>query len=127
MLNLTLLPPLDLTLAQATQTIFKNPAAKPAQQYIALWKEWKSSGIIPEAQSDKDAINLDTTIADILFRMENVGLASEAIGIIHEKEISSLRDRKFWVIPSTNLPLCSDVETDEEIEHMASVKIDLTN
>ena len=122
-LNPSLLPPIDLTLAQATQMILKNPTVKPAQQYIALWKECKSTGIIPEVQIDKDAINLDMTIASILLRMENLGLASEATGIIDEREISSLASRKFWVIPSSSLPVCSDLETNEEIEHMASIKI----
>lgn len=49
MLNYSLLPSLDLSLAQATQAIMKTPACKPMQQYIAAWKEAKASGSYPTA------------------------------------------------------------------------------
>ena len=48
-LNYSLVPSLDLTMPQATQAIMKTPAAKPTQQYIALWKECKAAGSIPSA------------------------------------------------------------------------------
>ncbi len=46
-LNYNLLPPLDMSLAQANAMIMKNSLAKPAIQYINLWKKCKADGFIP--------------------------------------------------------------------------------
>jgi len=66
-LDYSLVPSLDLTLPQATQALMRTPAAKPTQQYIALWKECKAAGAVPAgpAAGNKDAITGDTTLAQV--------------------------------------------------------------
>ena len=72
-LDYSLIPALDLTKAQATQTLMRNPKAKPLQQYIALWSECQKNGVIPDGPADSgDTVTSDTTLKDILFKMAAV-------------------------------------------------------
>ena len=128
-LNYALLPSLDLTLAQATGAIMKNPSAKPTQQYIALWKQCKAEGKIP-TPGDKGSqaevtITENSTLREILEFMAQLATAAEECGKIDSKAISSLAGRKLWVIPSAETPMFKDVETMDDIDHVASIKIDM--
>lgn len=124
-LDYSLLPSLDLTLPQASTEIMKNKAAKPTQQYIALWKQCKEKGAIPPQPSKADIITSDTTLKEILFRMTSLADTSLARGDIETKAISKTENRKFVVIPGSEAPLCIDLNTDEEIEHLCAIKITL--
>ena len=76
LLDPTLLPSLDLTMPQATQAIMRNAAAKPTQEYIKLWKECKTAGVIDTVkilEQQTGLITSDTTIYDILLKMEAIG------------------------------------------------------
>jgi len=123
-LDYTLVPPLDLTLPQATQAIMKNAAAKPTQQYIALWKECKANGSIPTtAMSSSDVITAATTLNEILMRMESIGIADEAAKKIESRNITGLVSKRFWIIPSDETPTVQDLETSEDVEKLAAIKI----
>jgi hypothetical protein len=123
-LDYSLIPSLDLTLAQATQAIMRTPAAKPTQQYIALWKEFKASGSIPaSAAVTKDAITESTTLGEILAIMSKLAEKAEADKIIETRAIPSLVGRKMWVIPGSETPACRDFESGDDIEALAAIKI----
>ena len=54
----------------------RNPSAKPTQEYIKLWKECKTAGIIDThkiLEQQTGLITSDTTIYDILLKMEAIG------------------------------------------------------
>lgn len=124
-LNPALLPSLDLTLPQATAAIMRTAAAKPTQQYIALWKECKAAGKLIETNGASDAITLNTTLREILERM--IVLAEEALEErrLQVKSVSSLRGRRIWVIPGGETPICKDLESDEDVEYLAAIQIQL--
>eukprot|EP01038_Epipyxis_sp_PR26KG_P012667 gene12667-16982_t len=123
-LNYSLLPSLELTIAQATGAIMKIPAAKPAQQYISLWRECKSKGEIPPQPTlSEDTITDSTTLAQILHRMASIAESSEQKKVIDTRAISSLAKRKFFIIPGNEAPLCRDIESEEDIEHLCAFKI----
>jgi Ubiquitin-activating enzyme active site/ThiF family len=124
-LNYALIPSLDLTMPQATQAIMRTAAAKPTQQYIALWKEFKAAGSIPSAvaETEKRCITENSTLREILEIMADMAETAEAAKTIETRAIPSLVGRKMWVIPGTETPLCCDAETEEEIEALASIKI----
>lgn len=126
-LNYELLPSLDLSLNQATSAIMRNPLAKPTQQYIALWKQSKADGFIPTASPDAnpDLITEATTLREILEKMASLAAVAESEGKIDNKAISSLAGRKLWVIPGAETPMCKFIETGEDIDHLAAIKIDL--
>ena len=126
LLDYSLVPALDLTLPQATQAIMRTAAAKPTQQYIALWKECKASGVIPSAAAtvdNKDAITETTSLAEILAIMSRLAESAEKAKIIESRCVPSLVGRKIWVIPGSETPVCCDYESGEEIESLAAIKI----
>ena len=124
-LDYSLIPSLELTMPQATQAIMRTAAAKPTQQYIALWKEFKAAGAIPAAAalSDKKAITEYSTLKEILEMMAEMAELAESVKSIDTRAVPSLKGRKMWVIPGTETPVCSDLETGEEIEALAAIKI----
>ena len=125
-LDYSLIPSLDLTMPQATQAIMRTPTAKPTQQYIALWKEFKAAGCIPDAPTVSDnekTITEQSTLAQILEIMASMAETAENAKIIECRAVPSLQGRKMWVIPGSETPVCCDLETGEEIESLASIKI----
>jgi ubiquitin-activating enzyme E1 len=124
-LNYSLLPSLDLTLAQATTAIMRNPLCKPTQQYVALWKEAKAVGAVPEPPAEGELITENTSLKEILERMSALGDEYLAKGVIEVKTVSSLASRQIWVIPSGEVPVVSDLESGDDIDVMCSVKITL--
>ena len=125
-LDYSLIPSLELTMPQATQAIMRTAAAKPTQQYIALWKEFKLAGAVPAAASDSSnekTITESTTLSEILEIMASMAEAAETAKIIESRAVPVLKGRKMWVIPGNETPMCSDLETGEEIEALASIKI----
>jgi ubiquitin-activating enzyme E1 len=123
-LDYSLVPSLDLTLAQASMAIMKTPAAKPTQQYLGLWREFKAAGAVPPQPAlTEDVITESTTLKQILQRMVTLAEQAEAQGAIETKAISSLAGRKFVVIPGSEAPLCQHAETGEDIEHLCAIKI----
>lgn len=125
-LDYSLVPSLDLTMPQATQAIMRTAAAKPTQQYIALWKEFKIAGSIPAASAqkeDKNTITERSTLIEILEIMGNMADMAESAKTIDTRAIPSLVGRKMWVIPGSETPSCCDLATGEEIEALASIKI----
>lgn len=129
-LDYSLLPSLELSLPQAMQQIMKNPAAKPTQQYIALWKECKANGSLPTAGNGNDSeegdgkalepINENMTLKQVLERMSMLGDIALGKREIESKAISHLELRKFVVIPS---PVVKVIESGEDVETMAALKI----
>lgn len=124
-LDYSLIPPLDLTMPQATQAIMKTAAAKPTQQYIALWRQCKAAGSIPVAAtlSDEKIITEATTLTEILEMMASMAESAEDAKLIESRAIPALKGRKMWVIPGSETPVCCDLETGEEIEALSSIKI----
>jgi len=53
----------------------RTAAAKPTQQYLALWRECKERGSLPAPPDEKaaDVITEHTTITQILERMAKIG------------------------------------------------------
>jgi ubiquitin-activating enzyme E1 len=126
-LDYTLLPALELSLAQATTAIMRTAAAKPTQQYIALWKECKAAGYVPATHgANVDAITYSTTLREILTRMIVLADKSLQESNLQVKSISSLEGRRVWVIPGAETPICRDMDTEEDVEFLASISIDLT-
>lgn len=129
-LDFALLPSLELTLPQAMQQIMKTPAAKPTQQYIALWKECKANGTLPaaaiggdEGEGDGKAlvpINENMTLKQVLERMSILGDIALSKHEIESKAVSHIEIRKFVVIPSPSVKV---VESGEDVETMAALKI----
>ena len=128
-LNYSLLPSLELSVAQATGAIMKNQSAKPTQQYIALWKQCKAEGKIPSPEEigaqNTVTITENSTLREILEYMAQLATTAEESGKIDSKAISSLTGRKIWVIPSAETPMFKDIDTMEEIDHVAAIKIDI--
>jgi ubiquitin-activating enzyme E1 len=80
-LDYTLIPSLELTMPQATQAIMRTPLAKPTQQYIALWKEFKALGSIPVnvgLVKDAKTISENSTLCEILEIMSILAEEAEA-------------------------------------------------
>ena len=128
-LNYALLPPLDMSMAQATGAIMRNKDAKPTQQYIALWKQCKADGALPSAEEiaamNSVAITGNSTLYEVLSHMVTLAAELEAEGKIDTRVITDLKGRKIWVIPSAETPSCRDIETGDDIDHMAAIKIDI--
>jgi hypothetical protein len=125
-LDYSLLPALDLSMAQATQAIMRTAAAKPTQQYIQLWKQCKADGVIPEAAPvDPDMITADTTIKEILMKMEALGVAAEDNKAVESRTVTGVADRRFWIVPGNEMPTCTDMESFEDITYMAAMKFTL--
>eukprot|EP00595_Chromulina_sp_UTEXLB2642_P001396 CAMPEP_0196764110 /NCGR_PEP_ID=MMETSP1095-20130614/5364_1 /TAXON_ID=96789 ORGANISM="Chromulina nebulosa, Strain UTEXLB2642" /NCGR_SAMPLE_ID=MMETSP1095 /ASSEMBLY_ACC=CAM_ASM_000446 /LENGTH=1138 /DNA_ID=CAMNT_0042118757 /DNA_START=162 /DNA_END=3578 /DNA_ORIENTATION=- len=123
-LDYSLLPSIDLTLPQATTAIMRNQKCKPTQQYLALWKECKQLGLIPDAATITiPKITENTTLKEILQHMCELADSALAEGQIETKVISDINSRKIWVIPGNEAPVCSDYETGEDIESICSIKI----
>lgn len=123
-LDYSLLPSLDLTLAQATMAIMKVPAAKPTQQYLALWKQCKQDGIIPDGPQDSDnAITMDTTLKEILLKMAKMGEEATKKQLIDTATVSSLDGKLFYLIHGSESPICCDIDTEEAVENLCSIKI----
>jgi hypothetical protein len=122
-LDYSLLPSLELSLAQASGEIMRNKAAKPTQSYIALWKQCKEKGFVPEPPAKDEIITEATSLKDVLRRMNHLADTNLASGAIETKAISKVDSRKFVVIPSSEAPLCLDLNHDEEIEHICAIKI----
>lgn len=127
-LDYSLLPALDLSMPQATASIMRNPAAKPTQQYIALWKKCKADGKIPspeEIQQNLPLITENSTLYEVLQHMHVLADKAEQEKRIDVKAISSLENRKMWVIPGSETPVCRDLETGDDIDFMAAIQIDI--
>ncbi|RYH21016.1 hypothetical protein EON65_21745 [archaeon] len=123
-LDYSLLPSLELTLAQASTTIMKTTSAKPTQQYVSLWREFKAMGVVPvQPEQKKDAITEHSTLRAILRKMSELGEESIAKGTVEISAISFLEKRQFFLIPSSEVPACVHAETGEEVEHLAAIKI----
>jgi hypothetical protein len=125
-LDYSLIPSLELTMPQATQAIMRTAAAKPTQQYISLWKEFKAAGAIPavaETIKDSKTITESTTLNEILEIMAQLAEEAEDAKIIESRAVPSLKGRNMWVIPGSETPVCCDLETGGEIESLAAIKI----
>lgn len=125
LLDYTLIPSLDLTKAQAMQQLMRTPAAsKSLQQYLGLWSEFKSKGVLPSqpAVDSTDVITESSTILAVLTKMANVAEEALTNKLIEGKTISGLQGRKMWVIAGGETPVCSHAETSEDIEYMAAIK-----
>eukprot|EP00598_Pedospumella_elongata_P010117 CAMPEP_0184988574 /NCGR_PEP_ID=MMETSP1098-20130426/24586_1 /TAXON_ID=89044 /ORGANISM="Spumella elongata, Strain CCAP 955/1" /LENGTH=1180 /DNA_ID=CAMNT_0027513359 /DNA_START=83 /DNA_END=3625 /DNA_ORIENTATION=+ len=123
-LDYSLVPSLDLTLAQASQAIMKTAAAKPTQQYLSLWREFKAAGVVsPQPAVSEDTITESTTLRQILQRMVVLAEQAEAQGQIETRAISTLNGRKFVVVPGGEAPLCVHIESGDDIEHLCAIKI----
>lgn len=128
-LDPSLLPALDLTLPQATQAIMRTATAKPTQEYIKLWKECKVSGKVDIEgilRQQTDVITNDTTLVQILEKMEKLGIIALQEKRVESRSITGLDKRTFWIIPSNESPRCMVVDTEDEVEHLASIKIQLS-
>lgn len=125
-LDYSLVPSLDMTMPEATKVIMKTAAAKPTQQYLALWRDCKGKGAIPpQPPVDEDAINDSMTLVQILGKMSKIAENAEKKKTIETRTIPSLEGRQFIVIPGSETPMCSDIETGDNIEHMCALKITL--
>lgn len=126
LLDYSLLPAIELTLPQATNVIMRTVAAKPTQQYIALWKECRAAGCIPSTSNGAtNVITLDSTLRQILEHMIELAQKLLVENKLHTKTISSLEGRKFWLIPSAETPICRDMASDGDVDFLASIRIDL--
>ena len=123
-LDYTLLPDITLSKAQATQQLMRNAQAKPLQQYIALWAECAKNGVVPEGPKDTgDAITSQTTLKEILQRMSAQAKAALESKTIDEVAISALDGRRFWLIPASDTPMCSHVESYDDVTYLSAFKI----
>jgi len=123
-LDYSLVPPLDLTFPQATQAIMKNPACKPSQQYINLWRECKEKDEIPKIpMKAADTITSSTTLKEILILMEKKGIEAEASKEIESRILSGVTSKRLVVIPSHLTPSVEDIDSFEEVNPLASIKI----
>jgi len=123
-LDYSLVPDITLTKAQATQQLMRNPRAKPLQQYIALWAECAKEGAIPDGPADTgDAITNETTLKQILQRMSAQAEAALDSKLIDEAAISALDGRRFWLIPASDTPMCSHVESYDDVTYLSAFKI----
>ncbi len=122
-LDYSLIPSLELTLQQATTAIMRNPAAKPTQQYLKLWRDAKENGYLPPQPAvPPDTITENTTIRAILERMSSLSEAAEATKFIDLRAVSHIPLRSFVVIPGGETPTCRHIESSDMIEHMCAIK-----
>jgi ubiquitin-activating enzyme E1 len=125
-LDYSLVPALDLSKAQATQSLMRNPKAKPLQQYIALWSECQKSGMIPSGPDDtSDAITGETTLREILHKMAALAKQAKENRAIDNMAITALEGRQFWLIPSSDTPMLVHAESFDDVTMMVSIKITL--
>lgn len=120
-LDISLLPALDLSKAQATQALMRTAAAKPLQKYIALWEKCKEAGVV-SAPSAADVITADTTIREILLRMEQRGIAKEMEKAVDARAVTGIEQRRIWVVPGPDGPSCVDAASGDTVEYLASLK-----
>ena len=66
----------------------------------------------------------DTTLKEILMKMETIGDTLETEGKIESKNISNIVNRKFWLIPNDESPSCENLDMDQ-ISMLAAIKINL--
>lgn len=122
-LDYSVFPALDMSIPQATMAIQRNTAIPPAlkMQYVAKWKEFKALGSIPEQPPrDPNEITADSTLKEILLRMESLGETKEAKKELVSRSVSGIGNRRFWV---TDAPTCQSLESGDSVEHMAAIKI----
>ena len=123
-LDYSLLPPLDLTKAKATQELMRCAKAKPLQQYIALWAECQSKGSIPTGSTaSADQITGDTLLTDILKRMAVLSAKALEAKTIDQSTITALDGRLFWLLPPSDTPVCIDANTGEDVVSLPAFKI----
>ena len=127
-LDYSKIPSLDLTQGAAMKELMKSNVGPNLQKYIKLFMDCKKTGVIPAGPEDgASIITKDTTLIDILQNMSEKaakGLeSSDPETRIDESAISSLTGRNFWLIPSSEVPKCSNAETFDDIAHLAAFKI----
>lgn len=122
-LNASLLPSLELSLNQATAAIMRNPACRPTQAYIGLWKECNARGSLPDGSEKEMAITESMTLKAILDVLASQAVNAEESKKIDTKVISNMSSRKIWVIPGTETPSFRDINNGEDIDKMCAIKI----
>jgi hypothetical protein len=127
-LNYALLPPLDLALPQATMQIMRNTAAKPTQQYIQLWKDFKAQGLTevpPPPALEGPVITGDMKLRDILRLMDAKAQEKLAKKEMETATISHVDQREFVLIWSSDAPYCVEIASGEHVENLCTIKINL--
>jgi ubiquitin-activating enzyme E1 len=127
----SLLPALELSLAQATQALMRNVATRPQlQAYLALWKQKVSSNNntdagdnSPNNTHNNSAVSEHTTLREILQQMCRLGEEGVAQGKLESMTVSHIAQRKFVVLPGKETPSCTWKETGESVEYLAALKI----
>ena len=126
-LNYSLLPPLDIPLNQAIMKIMRSVPGTLSQQYQTLWKQFKAEGLteIPPqpAPTVEQSINEETTLRDILVIMNRLAEEKLNNGEIETSTISNVEKRQFVLIASSEAPSCVNVNTNEIVENLCSIKI----
>ena len=85
---------------QATQAIMRNPTAKPTQEYIKLWKECKTAGVIDThkiLEQQTGLITSDTTIYDILLKMEAIGTVAFEEKRIETRNVTGMSYYTYYI------------------------------
>jgi ubiquitin-activating enzyme E1 len=120
-IDYSLLPALDLSMNDAIKAIMR---AKLPQEYQKVWKECKARGCLPDPSSvnNEDVITADTTIIEILSKMERIGASLEATKQIDARTVTGIHKRRFWIIPSNETPTCIDVNSGEQVETLCAIK-----
>lgn len=126
-LDYKLIPALELNIGQVMQAIMKNPVLqKDSQKYIALWRNCKAMGVIPEQPPNpnpKHAITGDMTLVNIMRMMSTKTAEALELGMMDMSTFTDPTGRKFVLIPGPETPVCTDLESGDSIDYMCALKI----
>lgn len=123
--DLRSLPPLTLSEEEATAAIRALPGdAKYHDELIDLWTASQHAGhhVAPYAL----AVDVETTTLKDVFKMlETTGMEAVARKELVEAAISHLDQRRIVTMGKNFGILCSDIASDESIEHLCDIEVTL--
>lgn len=132
-IDAALLPPLESDQGGAMRAIMGSATIPQAQKqkYLQAWQQAKRTGEMPK--SDSSAVQLDTSLKDVLHLMSKKADAAMQEGTLFAKwgtAISGLDNRRFWIIPADQTPSCETVPADDtaeplDVRYLAAMQIPL--
>lgn len=119
-----IIPSLTLSKADAMKAIRQSPKGLASlQKYLNLWEKFKAEGHVPPQPDASHAITADTTLRQTLEIMAVKAELKVLVKEVDTKNIADVSTRSLWVIPGGEGPVTVHAESEEEVAHLAALKI----